>query len=414
VGILQERALRRVHAGDAKPYRKLEIDGQDYTDILDSASADFDPRSSGSSMQFQVRDSLEGLEDSRVVLKLGYGELAIPYFAGNLQEPSQLKSGKGAAYGPFKLMAEQSFGEPVTYPSGATLGHVFRDLGRRAAYPNGVLSVIGAEDTEIERLDYTEETMLLEAAKAVSEPAKFVFFDGPGYKRTVMPEPKPGAGKKSSAHYTESNYPPGAFTTTETREGHFAKVVVFRRNDLGGYDVRAEVPVPNRGRIAPPENRIFYVPEYPGNATEAKQEAYETANRLAYGQKDFGLSGIWINPELGLFDSITVEATERRGRKTRNGRPGKWLVTYRCLISSGLSVSVAKEKHHMDLSGGAVQIQEIKLRDPIRLSLRSLSTGLIVAAVEEPPPSEDEFTYWGQTNITWDSEAMDVPYSELD
>lgn len=382
---LGELALRRVHAGEACPTRALYIAGENFTDQLDSVKAEFEPNSGGSGMSIQVRDSLEGLEDAPCALYVGYGGRTVRYFVGKLQEPSSLASGKATAYGPFKLMADQSFGARTTY-QGVSIGYFFRDLGRRAGYGNGMLEVLSGESYTIDKLDFTEETRLGEAAKTASDPAGFVFFDRPDYKRAAMPAPRPGTTGKAKFHYAEYNYQRGNFTTQETKEGHYSKVVVFRRDDDGNYLVRQEAPVPNRGLFPPPANRIFYVPEFPGNAVAAAQEAYEIANRLAFGELEFSLSSIWINPELELYDSFTIERTETRARRQADKTPGaekragKWLVTYRCLIDGGLTLKVSKTEHHSDLSGGAVKIGERKLSDPIRLT-RTITPGLITHVV---------------------------------
>jgi len=382
VATLGELALRRVHAGTARPSRAFYIAGENLTSQLVSASAEFDPHSGGSAMQIQVRDSLEGLEDAPVTLGVGYGGRMVRYFVGRLQEPSSLASGKATAYGPFKLMADQSFGSATSYPGGISIGYFFRDLGQRAALGNGVLEVRGGESYTLDKLDFTEETRLAEAAKKVADAANFVFFDRPDYKRAAMPVPRPGTSGLSEALYSEASYPKDGFTTQETKEGHYSKVVVFRRDDEGNYLVRAVAPVPNRGLFTPPANRIFYVPEFPGNQAAAEQEAYEVAHRLAFGELEFSLSNIWINPELELYDSITVERTERRAKRTFDKRPsaalraGKWLVTYRCLIDGPLTLKVSKTEHYMSLSGGAIKIAERKLSDPIRLG-RAITPGIV-------------------------------------
>lgn len=377
MGILTELSLRRVHAGGAERAYRLTIGGEDWTSEVNSISVDFDPNG-GSGMQLQVKESLVGLEDARVKLTLGYGSKTLPYFIGSLQGPSELHRGVASAFGPVSLMTEQSLGEAVTY-QGVSLSYFLSDLFIRAGYQNGLWEVMGGQSYTVEKLDFTEETRLAEAMKTATDPANFVVFDRPGYRRMAMPEPRPGATGKAKAHYTEANYPVDGFQTKETREGHYASVVVFRRNSDGSYAVRQETEVPNRGGSSanPPKNRIFYVPEFPGTASEAAQEAYEIASRLAYGELDFELAGIWINPELEPWDSVSVESVQRRGRNHAK-RPGKWLQTYQCLLARPINLEVSKEKHHMSLSGGAMMVREIQLPDPIRLILRrAISSGLV-------------------------------------
>ena len=375
---LSELSLRRTHAGEAQRAYSLNIDGEPFTNQVRSLKGTFDPKIGGSVLTIDVRESLEGLEDASVTLSLGYGDILVPYFIGRLQEPADLAGGQGAAYGPFKLQADQAFGETVTY-QGVNLRYIFQDLDRRAGYGSGVLEVVGGEYV-VEHLGYTEETKLGEAAKAIADPAKYVIYDRPGGKRRVMPIPKPGSTGKAKVSIAEHNYGVDGFQITENREGYYSKVVVFRRDSAGNNLVREEAPVPNRGKFKPPANRIFYVPEFPGNAAAANQTAYETANRLAYGERGFKLSKLWINPELEPWDFITVERTERRSkRQSADGKPGKWLVTYQCLIDSEFGFEIDPSNHYMNLGGGAVELTKIRQYDPITINLNKLSAGVIVA-----------------------------------
>src|SRR5436190_2709038 len=156
MGILSELALRRTHTGRAQRAYTLDIAGESFTSQVRSLKGTFDPRTGGSLLDIDVRESLEGLEDAPVTLSLGYGDTLVPYFLGRLQEPADLASGKGTAYGPFKLMADQSFGEAVVY-QGVDLSFIFQDIEARAGYGSGVLEVISG-DILIQHLSYTEET----------------------------------------------------------------------------------------------------------------------------------------------------------------------------------------------------------------------------------------------------------------
>lgn len=413
---LGELALRQVHVGAAAPTRYLFIGGENFSSRLDSVSAEFDPDSGGSGMSIQVKDSLEGLEDAPVTLYVGYGGRTTAYFVGRLQEPSSLKEGRASAYGPFKLMADQYFGETVRY-RGVSIGYVLRDIGQRAGFGNGMVEILRGDSYMVEALDFTEETSLGEAAKAAADPANFVFYDRPNFRRAAMPAPRPGSGGKAKFHYSERNYPKGQFTTTEAREGHYSKVIVFRRDDNGNNVVRAVAPVPNRGFYTPPANRVFYVPEFPGDAASASQEAYEIADRLAFGELGFSLGGIWINPELELFDSITTERTEIRRPPLADKRPGKeqrkgkWLVTYRCLLDAPLTLKVSRTEHHMSLGGGAVQIAERKLPDPIRLRLAT-TPGLITQKLKINPIGTDSTGFWYDSALAKDENG--APWIGLD
>jgi hypothetical protein len=191
-----------------------------------------------------------------------------------------------------------------------------------------------------------------------------------------MPIPRTSIGARPKAHYTESQYK--SFTVKETRTSHYSKVVVGRRNSAGGYAVRAEVPVASRSRFKPPANRIDYTLNFPGTPAAAQQQAFEIAHRLSYGEYAFSLSGIWINPEIECWDTITVEQTDRRSRlSSPTGYAGRFLFTYRCRISDPLSFKINKSAHHMDLSGDAVRISVVRLPDPIRLGKYRVAAGTI-------------------------------------
>src|SRR5215212_2859306 len=299
MGVLSDRALRLVHAGLTRRTFEFAIEGVPFTDQVRQLSVDFDPTGGGSACQIETKDSLEGLEDARVELRLGYGDTDDIYFVGYLQEPGDLRVGKGTAYGPFKLMSDQYLGEEVRY-QGVSIATIFRDLEYRAGYTTGQIDVVGGS-TIAENLFYTENTSLSEVAKAVADPVKYVFYDRPGYRRKVMSTPLTGVGGTMKAIYTERNYPNGGFSVKETRTGHYSKVVVMRTDD----SVSAEIPVSPQGKFKPPANRIYYITDFPGDDTAAKQMAYEQASKIAFGEYEWSLNGIWINPELEPWDAIT-------------------------------------------------------------------------------------------------------------
>lgn len=377
MGILQERSLRRVHAGVTARAFDLTIGGETFTRQVRSLSGTFDAQGGGSGMSIEVRDSLEGLEDARVELSVGYGDVVRPYFIGYLQEPGDLAGGKAAAYGPFKLMTDQSLGETVQY-SNVSVADVLRDLEGRAGYGNGQVEVIGGTEDTVQGLYYTEDTKLSEVAKAVANPQRFVFYDRPAFRRRAMKIPRVGSGGTIKVSYSRAHYASDGFTVTDSREGHYSKVVVLRRDSAGTDEVRAEVPVANRGRFTAPANRIFYVSDFPGTDAEAEQEAYYLAHRLSTGEFGFSLNNIWLNPELEPWDTITCERVERRSKAlSPTGKPGLFLVLYQCLISGNVGFNISATQHHMSPSGTAIRIGFQKMPDPIRLRLRPFSAGSI-------------------------------------
>lgn len=417
MGVLSELSLRRIHAGASERDYDLFIGGVQYTSQVRSISGTFDSRSGGSGIQIETFESLEGLEDAPVELWVGYGGQTTKYFAGTLQEPGDLAGGKAAAYGPFKLMADQRMGEFVRY-QGVNLNYVLLDLMDRAGYAYGLTEVIGGDGVSVEDVSYEEEVSLLEAARDVTDAARYILYDRPGSRRRAMPEPRPGSITGSKALYTESHYPLNALEITTSREQHWSKVIVMRRGTDGEEAVKAEADVAIRSRFTPPENRIMYVEDFPGTQGEAEQEAFDLAARMAFGEYSFNLSNIWLNPELEPWDGIQVERTERRpAHLSPNGKSGKYLVGYRCLLSGSIDFNIGLNEHHMSVSGTAVRVSEVRIPDPIRINLRALSSGL-VTATEFPGLKPSSIlkprNSFGTTDPPYPSEASDLLVPDTD
>jgi hypothetical protein len=385
-------SLRRYGTGEAEPRHELYIAGEVWTDRVEDIVASYDDPSGGSELTFEAHEPLEDYAEARTVLYLGYGagapaEDLVPWFGGKLLKPvpsAGSLSRASKAYGPFADMARAHFGEQVAY-RGRYIESALYDICRRADFPAGTVEVRGGRSFLIEEEVFVEEVTLLEAATAITQSAGFVQSDMPGQygARLFMPAPKPGATGRFRAVYTEDDYPHEGLRVSPKRESAYSRVVVFRRNPDGTYAVRSLAPVRNEGRFGVPRNRTYYITDFPGSATQAKQTAYDTAGALVAGEYGFELS-VPVNPELRKFDQISFERlADRRGGTYREVYAGRildslrvsvrdWEMTLRgeaLLLSSSL---VAPERIVVDLS-------ESVLRPPVR--------GL--APQEDLTPAED-------------------------
>ncbi len=325
-----------------------------------------------SDLSFSGYGFTEGLQDGDVVLEAN----GKPYFEGRLEEPADdhtpLFSTQAVAYGPLKFMADLSFGEEVRY-DGVTASYVLRDIHARAGgdFRRGVEVLQRSPDKHpIYGLLFTEETTLKEGVDAVLESAGMAAVELPGFRVSYRPVPRPGATTK-----IKDVYGPGRFTSfTVDRSGakRFKKVVVFRRGEGGGYDVRAEALVENTGRFRPNKLRIFYIPEFIGDQAAARQKASEQAALLAGGAFPWEMPGVAFNRDLVLYDSLRVEREEKSpGRKHR--------VAYECLIDSELGFEISSQSQDMSLSGSAaIEVKRTRLYDPIRLP--GVSPGVVSGA----------------------------------
>lgn len=377
-----ERSARTGEALSGK--HKLLIGGEDFTALSREITVSFSPEGGGSELTFEPGASLRGLEDAPIGLYLGYGSL-VPYFAGKLKRIPQRGGdffGRTAkALGPFSEMSGQFFGETVRY-SGISAARALQDVLRRASFPSGAIQIRGGGQ-RIEDLLFYEEVSLQEGAKAVMDTASMVGGDVPGPygSRLLIPRPRPAATGKAKARFTERDYPQGGFTVTERHDAPHSRVVVFRRNENGTNAVRefALVPGFEGGKYRPPKNRIYYVPEFAGDAAEARQTAYDTARSLASGEVDFALEGVPIDETLTRYDSIQCERLDER-------KDGTYREVYACQMDGPLKVSVPG--FSMDISGSALMLSETKVAAP-RIYLPGVSAGVIGMPPGGLEPRED-------------------------
>lgn len=333
--------------------------------------------SGSSSMTVEADFPFDRFEEARASLRVGYGDKLVEYFTGKVQDPGQDTLSRLATCevrGPFASMQE-SFGRDVDF-TGQSVAEFSLSVGRFAKQGARFLDVQGGYDTYVEEGAFVRETELSEALRTVYDKLDFVMLDRPGFKRLVMPTPAPGARGKSIARYDESDYPAGSnhgsgahagtgktgvggsrspFRVSAKTKNKYAWVNVFRRDDKGNYPVDEWVRIPHRGRASPSDGKVFYVPEFPGNARQAAQTAARKAVMLAKGVSEWSLGGVYINPELLLYDTVTITRTNLEAYK----KPA--LEIFSCLIDKqiGFEVSPSQQRFHMELSGDTAVLTNV-------------------------------------------------------
>lgn len=369
---------------------RLMIAGEDWTKKAREITASYagEDQAGGSELTFTPREALAGYEDARVVLYLD----GVPWFGGKLKRaPDRGRGVQARALGPFSEMATQSFGEEVFY-RGLFAESVLYDIARRASFPSGTVEVRGGRSRRVEELAFAEEVTLLEGAKAVMDSTGFVSSDMPGPygKRLFMPRPRPGATGRVRRVFTEDDYPSDGLRITERHDSSYDRVVVFRRAEDGSYAVRQEAPVRQSGRFPAPKGRVYYIPEFAGDAKQAKQEAYDTARSLSAGMVEIELSGVWIDSEMAdmaKYEQVEIQRVDER-------RDGLYREVYHCRIDSGVAAEVASWT--MTMAGSAILVSGRKA-GRARIVVDSLSAGVI--RLPAPPRVAPPFTSWGQEDL---------------
>lgn len=382
---LTDLSRRRFQTDGAEPRYELYIGGEVFTDRVREITASFGSDAGGSELSFVSLDPIDDFAEAPVSLHLGYGDdrekQMRPFFSGKLLRPASPDNSffqTSKAYGPFADMARQFFLRETEY-RGRFIDSVLYDICRRAGLSGGSVEVRSGRSFVIDEQVFAEEVSLLEAAKAIVENAGFVMSDMPGPygRRLFLPAPKPGGTDRVKAIYTEDDYSPGALSVTPKHEAAYSEVVVFRRDANGGYAVRERAVVRNSGRFSVPKNRAYYVTDFPGDAKQAKQTAYDIARAIISGEFDFELA-VPVNPDLEKFEQIEFQ-------RVRERRDGNYRETYTGRILDSVSVDVAAWE--MTLSGDALLVDEVKIAPPhIEIGF---SSGMVRLPFRGLVPSED-------------------------
>lgn len=337
---------------------ELTIGGRDWGPFARDLQLDNTQDDGGSTVTFSSRKPLEELIGQDVRIRVDNR----PYFSGTLKRPGDDGGSRftqaAVALGPFAEMASQNFGAQVAY--GATyLPQALYDIFDRAYGVRGVGTVLGGSKILIVESTFTEETFLTEGAKQLTEPVNFVLLDERDGDRLALRKPRPGGGGAKRI-YTPDSYEEGNFTVDWNIDAPYSKVVVFRRADseTGGYDVREEQPVDQSEFRAPaPPNRIWYVPDWTGDALAAKQEAYEIGRDLQR-QGTFSLT-LPLDPEVWRWDEISAS-------RDREIRGGLFREHFSLVIGGGLTADLTQAGMTMSLNGDALMGRTEPIEDPKR------------------------------------------------
>lgn len=353
---LSDMAKAKYKGEGVAPAWELSVAGrQVQRSSVRSITGSYQREAGASQMALEADFPFGRFEEEMVELRLGYGDQLVEYFTGRLLNPDR-NSVTGLAactvQGPFALMQE-SFGREIDF-TGESVAHFFVELGSLARQPGRFLEVEGGYDAYLEdEAAFARETELVEAARLVGEKMDFVLLDRPGYRRKVMPTPAPGARAKSITRYDEGDYSPGAFAPKLSTSPKYARVNVFRRDDEGNYEVDEWFEVASRGRVAPPAGRIYYVPDFPGDARQARNTARRKAQVLSRGNYTWELLDVWINPELLLYDTVEVV------RSNFYDYDVPVLEVFSCLLDADISWEISPGRFHMSLSGETAMLASV-------------------------------------------------------
>jgi hypothetical protein len=419
------RVLTRLAQAQVQPFEqgsrfKLTVDKKNLTRKIKEITVNYSGDGQ-SGMTFTLDSNLEGSMDAPVSLQAGYGNHMTKYFDGALEEPDDdpfTFYSTAVAYGPFKILGTEYFDTFVDY-SGKTIGEVLADIINRAGFPLGSIDIAKPGSFTFDTLSFTEENSLLEAAQRATSDANYVFVDRPGFRREIMPTPKPLVGIPPKAVYTEKHYARGKFTL-KPQPVNYAKVVVFHRaasvvqtsqpnpgSSSGGGspgtsgsttatpeapfdDIHAEAPVKNHSKYKPPPNRIYWVPDFVGTQQDAEVMAHLMAERLSLGLFDFELTCAF-NPALLIYDTIEIQRLKQDG-------PHVVRQKYQCTIDKSITVNIKEKVFDMTLSGTAVQISKHELSHPHKKKKHHKNKG----NVNKPTSATRTFTDWGQTDMWLD------------
>lgn len=382
MGELSELAKNRYKGVEAAPRFELKVAGRQVNRVR-RISGSYVRESGSSTMTIEADFPFNKFEEEMVSLRLGYGDTTVEYFTGKLFSPDRHPTTGLATCevkGPFASM-QGSFGSNEVDYSGDTAAEFFVDLGQRSKQPGSFLEVVDGYDVVLEDAAFVRETELVEAAKTVTEKIGFVMLDRPGFKRKVMRMPAPGARAKSIARYDEAHYHRDAFRPVKATSVKYAKVVAFRRSESSAegagvfYPVYEEFPVANRGRKPPQENRIFWIPDFPGTPRQAANAAQRRSAQLSRASYTWELTDIAINPELLLFDAITCT----RANLVDYRAPS--LEIFSCLIDKQITFEIAPGRFHMTPSGDTALLTNVvplaEIPEPL--------VPLLWRGIEQPP-----------------------------
>ncbi len=365
------RAQKQIKTGaDAPAYRvavgNLTLAEPDIGTSLISATVTYDCQNGTSEAQLITTADLEDRVMEETSVKIGYGRDLAPYFDGELLSATNNQTtlqNEGRAYGPFKLMAGEVFGERADYRD-EPIGDFSMDLHRRAGYRRESLEVRTGRVFTLQGDDvvFPEEAYLADAGRAVWDAAGFVYTDLPGRRRMVRQRPRFGSTGRRKAEYGPGSYPRiGGFTAVSETRLVFGSVMIFRRGEGGVLDFPlVKVRVHNEGKRRAGPNRAYVVPEFVGDQQDAEAEANRLARLLGKGLYKCTLAGIGGNPALLPYDTLGADAVEWRDEGGRQKEP--YETEYEWMIDGKIVLSISREGMLHTLDGNGIRTSARKVR----------------------------------------------------
>lgn len=355
----------RAKIGDARPNWRLYVGTTDYTNRLVSAEVTYSMTDGSSGMRFSVAGSeyAKRRERSPVRFWIGYGTKLVPYFAGQLAEPTDSRSGlysEATAYGLGARMGQLYLGGRVSY-KGYTVEDAWWDLIARFEaggnpggpdidrfdFPSGITDTVEADGAE---QGFGLEHSFAEVEQTLLEPMGLIPYDQIGGLRLVRRPARLDKVADASlvATFNESDYPadPG-YVVSASQRNIYDKVVVFRRTEeyAGGgargagagaaveaafagstgdisanapgteggnksdeYAVYAEAEVINTSTVEISPHRIYFEPDFLGTQAQAAVRAAQLANSFSAGAGRFEWGCFPV--DLALNEAFGVVRTE--------------------------------------------------------------------------------------------------------
>src|SRR5215217_105854 len=336
---LVAESKEKIKVGDKRPNWRLEVGSTNYSKRLVRAEVTWTAEG-GSGMRFTVSGSEYARRRERTGVKFwfGYGKKLVPYFFGQLAEPSDSRSGllsESTAYGLGTRMGELSIGGRLSYKDWDVEAAWWDLMARfeaggapggpdisRFDFQSGVTDKVEADGAD---QGFGIENTFYEVEQSILEPMGLIPYDQVGGLRIVR---RPSRLDKVLdaplvATFEEAHYPadPGFVVTASTRN-IYDRVVVFRRTEefAGGgargegagptveaafngtiadnqsnvsgnpdkekweeYAVFWEEAVENTSAVDISPHRIYYEPDFLGNQAQCQARAQQLARSFSAG-----------------------------------------------------------------------------------------------------------------------------------
>lgn len=386
---LVAESKERIKVGDKRPNWRLEVGTTNYSKRLMSAEVTFTAEGdSGARFVASGSEFARRRERTAVRFWIGYGRKLVPFFFGQLAEPTDARSGLSTeftSYGLGTRMGELSIGGRLSY-KGFEAQAAWADLLARFEaggapggpdisrfdFQSGVTDIVEADGAD---QGFGLENTFREVEETLLQPMGLYAYDQVGGMRLVRRPARLDKVKDAPlvATFEEAHYPadPGFVVSASTRN-IYDKVIVFRRTEAyagGGargegagpaveaaftgktadtesnvsgdpdkpkveeYAVYWEEDVVNTSVVEISNHRIYYEPDFLGTQAQAEARAKQLAISFSVGAGRFEW-GCFPN-DIGLNEAFGVVRVEevRAGvsSSAEISRGDRFAVTYGCI-----------------------------------------------------------------------------------